>query len=109
MIALMELNIEKNLPHLGFVLIDSPVVTYKDPKYSSKELHENNVNSDGELLPEGVKDNFYGWLATRNDTGQIIVLENEEPSEQQKTQLSYTEFSGPSATDDERVGFFPVN
>lgn len=109
MVALMELNIEKNLPHLGFVLIDSPVVTYKDPKYSSKELHENNVNSDGELLPEGVKDNFYGWLATRNDTGQIIVLENEEPSEQQKTQLSYTEFSGPSATDDERVGFFPVN
>jgi hypothetical protein len=109
MIALMELNIEKNLPHLGFVLIDSPVVTYKDPKYSSQELHENNVNSDGELLPEGVKDSFYGWLATRNDTGQIIVLENEEPSEHQKTQLSYTEFSGPSATGDERVGFFPIN
>lgn len=109
MVALMELNIKKNLPHLGFVLIDSPVVTYKDPKYSSKELHENNVNSDGELLPEGVKDSFYGWLATRNDTGQIIVLENEEPSEQQKTQLSYTEFFGPSATDDERVGFFPIN
>lgn len=109
MVALMELNIEKNLPHLGFVLIDSPVVTYKDPKHSSKELHENNVNSDGELLPEGVKDSFYGWLATRKDTGQIIVLENEEPSEQQKTQLSYTEFFGLSAIDGERIGFFPVN
>ncbi|MBJ8504382.1 hypothetical protein I6M96_05125 [Acinetobacter seifertii] len=109
MIALMELNIEKNLPHLGFVLIDSPVVTYKDPKYSSKQLNENNMNSDGELLPEGVKDSFYGWLTTRNDTGQIIVLENEEPSEQHKSQLSYTEFSGPSATDNERIGFFPLN
>ncbi|WP_353166478.1 AAA family ATPase [Acinetobacter sp.] len=109
MIALMELNIEKNLPHLGFILIDSPVVTYKDPKHSSKELNENNVNSDGELLPEGVKDSFYGWLATRKDIGQIIVLENEEPNEQQKNQLSYTEFFGPSAVDGERVGFFPVN
>ncbi len=109
MIALMELNIEKNLPHLGFVLIDSPVVTYKDPKHSSKELNENNVSSDGELLPEGVKDSFYGWLATRKDIGQIIVLENEEPNEQQKNQLSYTEFFGPSAVDGERVGFFPVN
>lgn len=109
MVALMEFNIEKNLPHLGFVVIDSPVVTYKDPKHSLKELHENYVNSDGELLPEGVKDSFYGWLATRKDTGQIIVLENEEPSEQQKTQLSYTEFFGLSAIDDDRVGFFPLN
>lgn len=108
-VALMELNIEKNLPHLGFVLIDSPVVTYKDPKHSSRELNENDENSDGELLPEGVKDSFYGWLATRNNNGQIIVLENEEPSEQQKTHLSFTEFFGPSAIDDERVGFFPVH
>ncbi|MEQ0924986.1 hypothetical protein ABLT40_14645 [Acinetobacter schindleri] len=109
MVALMELNIEKNLPHLGFVIIDSPVVTYKDPKHSKKELHENDVNLDGELLPEGVKDSFYGWLATRKHIGQVIVLENEEPNEQQKNQLSYTEFFGPSAGDGERVGFFPVN
>ncbi|MFW1995518.1 hypothetical protein ACG904_11290 [Acinetobacter guillouiae] len=109
MVALMELNIENNLPHLGFVIIDSPVVTYKDPKHSKEELHEHDVNSDGELLPEGVKDSFYGWLATRKDIGQIIVLENEEPNEQQKNQLSYTEFFGPSAVEGERVGFFPVN
>ena len=61
------------------------------------------------MLPEGVKDSFYGWLATRKDIGQIIVLENEKPNEQQKNQLSYTEFFGPSAVDGERVGFFPVN
>ncbi|WP_151715458.1 hypothetical protein [Acinetobacter sp. TUM15071] len=109
MVALMELNIENNLPHLGFVIIDSPVVTYKDPKHSKEELHEHDVNSDGELLPEGVKDSFYGWLTARNNNGQIIVLENEEPSVQQKLQLSYTEFLGRSATSNERVGFFPVN
>lgn len=51
----------------------------------SISLHEHDVNLDGELLPEGVKDSFYGWLTTRNNNGQIIVLENEEPSAQQKT------------------------
>lgn len=108
MVALMELNIEKNLPHLGFIIIDSPVVTYKDPKHSKNELHYKDVDLDGELLPEGVKDSFYGWLATRNNKGQIIVLENEEPNDQQKTHLVYTEFSGPSASKNERAGFFPI-
>lgn len=109
MVALMELNIEKDLPHLGFILIDSPVVTYKDPKHSKKKSHENDVNLDGELLPEGVKDSFYSWLSTRKELGQVIVLENEEPIDQHKSQLSCTEFFGPYAIGNQRIGFFPLN
>lgn len=109
MVALMELNIEKSLPHLGFVLIDSPVVTYKDPKHSKKELHEYDVNSDGELLPEGVKDSFYGWLIAREKNGQIIVLENEEPTDEHKRIMSTTEFFGTGAQEGQRTGFFPID
>lgn len=93
----------------AYILIDSPVVTYKDPKHSKKKSHENDVNLDGELLPEGVKDSFYSWLSTRKELGQVIVLENEEPIDQHKSQLSCTEFFGPYAIGNQRIGFFPLN
>lgn len=109
MISLMELNIQKCLPHLGFIIVDSPVVTYKDPKHGKNNDQENELLVDGELLPEGVKDCFYGWLATRENIGQVIVLENEELIEQHKRLLGHTEFFGLNATEDERAGFFPID
>ncbi len=100
MVALMERAIVNKHPHLGLTIIDSPVVTYKDPKHG--------VDSDGEeLLDESVKDRFYAWLANRDEPGQIVILENEEPSSETLGKLHFTEFVGAGSTDG-RSGFFPV-
>ena len=100
MVALMERAIESGFPHPGIMVIDSPVVTYKDPKHAA--------NSDAEeLLDESVKDRFYAWLAERKKDGQVIILENEEPNNETKKTLRFTEFVGLEATDG-RAGFFPT-
>ncbi len=98
-IALMEHALRIGSPHLGVVAIDSPVVTYKDPKHGSNDIEE--------VLPVAVKDQFYAWLAKRKEPGQIIVIENEEPPEELRDQLPFTEFVGKGAVSG-REGFFPV-
>ncbi|MDK4745472.1 AAA family ATPase [Leclercia adecarboxylata] len=100
MICLMERAIRNGYPHSGFLVIDSPVVTYKDPKHSSDD-------NDEELLDECVKENFYSWLGNKATLGQIIILENEEPSPLQKRKLKYTEFVGAAGLNG-RKGFFPM-
>ncbi|WP_354690430.1 hypothetical protein [Phytobacter sp. RSE-02] len=100
MICLMERAIKKGYPHSGFLIIDSPVVTYKDPKHISFDNKE-------ELLDESVKENFYSWLGDKKTVGQIIILENEEPSPLQKRKLKYTEFVGVEGSNG-RKGFFPI-
>ncbi|HAT2300842.1 TPA: AAA family ATPase [Citrobacter freundii] len=102
MVCLMERAIKNGNPHPGFLIIDSPVVTYKDPKHSM-----NNEDEDEDLLDESVKDHFYSWLGNETTLGQIIVLENEEPSPLQKGKLNYTEFVGMSGSNG-RKGFFPA-
>jgi hypothetical protein len=100
MICLMERAIAKGFPHSGFLIIDSPVVTYKDPKYAID-------GEDEELLDESVKDHFYTWLGNSKTKGQVIILENEEPSSSQKENLKHTEFVGNTGALG-RKGFFPV-
>jgi hypothetical protein len=100
MVALMEHALGDGHPHLGLTIIDSPVVTYKDPKHAKNAEKE-------ELLDESVKDRFYAWLASRKEPGQIIILENEEPNAETLPKLSYTEFVGPGNTTG-RGGFFPI-
>lgn len=100
MVALMERALGNDHPHLGLTIIDSPVVTYKDPKHAKNTEKE-------ELLDESVKDRFYAWLASRKEPGQIIILENEEPNAETLSKLRYTEFVGAGNTTG-RGGFFPV-
>jgi hypothetical protein len=100
MVALMERAMGNEHPHIGITIIDSPVVTYKDPKHAKNAEKE-------ELLDESVKDRFYAWLASRKEPGQIIILENEEPSAETLSKLHHTEFVGAGNTTG-RGGFFPV-
>lgn len=97
-VAMMERALEQNNPHLGLLVVDSPVVTYKDPKHGSDD--------EDEALDPAVKDNFYAWLADRKGPGQIIVLENEEPSAGVQARLAHTEFVGVGEAEGRR-GFFP--
>jgi len=78
MIGILQETNRKNLPHPGFVLMDSPLVTYREPD---------------EHIGEGVKDAFYRNLATTLGDAQVIILENEEPPAAIKEQIAFTGFT----------------
>jgi hypothetical protein len=67
---------QKDLPHPGFIVLDSPLVTYRDP-ISSKA---------GPLSPDEaalsnttLKEHFFEHLHTISEFGQTLVLENVDP------------------------------
>jgi len=95
-IAVMEHAVKKGFPHLGFVVIDSPLKSYADPK--SKEQHDVEAST--------VTDRFYAWLAKWNGPGQLVILENQDIKEESKVLLTPLEFVG-EGDDDGRSGFYP--
>lgn len=94
-IALMEHALEAGHPHLGVVVIDSPLKAYADP--DSDEDHEVPVTT--------VTERFYDWLANFAGRGQIIVLENERISAETAVTLKPVEFTGKPGIG--RSGFYP--
>jgi hypothetical protein len=95
-VAFMEHALEKGHPHLGVVVLDSPLKTYADPE--STEEHE--------VPPATVIDRFYGWMSTWSGRGQIIVLENEpiKPETAEALDLiTFTRVRGKG-----RYGFYPL-
>jgi hypothetical protein len=96
-IAVMEHAVSSGHPHLGVVVIDSPLKSYADPK--SKEKREVPLAT--------VTDHFYAWLAKWSGPGQIVILENQEIKEDSKALLDPVEFVGDGG-DEGRRGFYPV-
>jgi hypothetical protein len=91
MIGVLRETARKNLPHPGFVLMDSPLVTYREPE---------------EHMGEGVKDAFYRNLATTLGDGQVIILENEEPPAAITKLIAFTGFTKNRTIG--RYGLFPA-
>ncbi|WP_207226631.1 hypothetical protein [Streptomyces albidoflavus] len=89
-IALARYCLDRRLPHLGFLVLDSPLVTYKEPDF------------DADRIPPNVIDHFYrSFLAF---PGQAIVVENATPPPDVLEHARIVTFSGSGA----RPGFFPV-
>ncbi|MBR7745140.1 hypothetical protein [Undibacterium baiyunense] len=95
-ISFMEHALEKGHPHLGVVLLDSPLKTYADPE-SNEEL---------DVPATTVIDLFYDWMSTWNGRGQIIVLENEPIKTDTAKLLDPITFTGNIGKG--RYGFYPV-
>lgn len=70
-IAVMAHSVEAKHPHLGFVVIDSPLKSYADPK--SKEQRD--------VAASTVTDQFYLWLSRWSGSGQVVILENQDIKE----------------------------
>lgn len=81
-IGLLRYCANRDMPHAGFVAIDSPLVTYK-----------RRDTQPGEEIPENVSHAFYEALALTPGDQQIIVLENEDPPESVRGKIYYTHFS----------------
>jgi hypothetical protein len=94
-IALLEYCRSNIKPHPGFVVLDSPLLAYREPE--SEE--------DKELAGTDLAEQFYNYLAGRPNDRQIIIVENRDPpaaiqQSGQVTMLSKNPGSG-------RYGFFP--
>ncbi|MFS0756127.1 hypothetical protein ABC383_15695 [Noviherbaspirillum sp. 1P10PC] len=96
-IALMQHALKEGHPHLGVVVLDSPLKAY-----AQKESAD---NMDRDIPTATVNASFYGWLSRFEGPGQIIVLENEAVDPATARALNAIEF-----TDDHthgRQGFYP--
>lgn len=81
-------------PHPGFVVVDSPLVAYREP------------DSVQEVSAAGVKEAFFRSLAKAVAGTQIVVFENEDPPTDLRQGVNYLHFSKSTASNT-RYGFFP--
>jgi hypothetical protein len=95
-VALLAHAMASKHPHIGFVVLDSPMKSYSDPKNKA----------DISVSPATVKDAFYSWLASWSGPGQVIVLENEPISAETAIRLKPTEFT--RSLTEGRYGFYPL-
>jgi hypothetical protein len=75
-VAVIVYCIENDLPHPGFVVLDTPLLTYREPMSS----RHGELSADEALLKaSSVAENFYKHLASLRDEVQFIVIENTDP------------------------------
>lgn len=94
-IALMQFCRDRNLPHPGFVVLDSPLLAYWKPE-----------GEDDDLRGTALKENFYQYLLGMSKENQVIIIENEHPPDFVQKSAPVTVFT--KNADVGRYGFFPV-
>lgn len=82
-----------DLPHPGFVVIDSPLTTYRK-----------NDNTNEDVSPD-IQQSFFKNLSSLGKDQQVIILENKEPKKEIRDKINYIHFSGSKGVG--RKGFFP--
>lgn len=93
-IGLLEFTHINELSHPGFVVLDTPLLAYREPE-----------GDDDDLSGTDVQNKFYEYLTALKDR-QVIILENNDPPENIK-KLSHTLFFSKNPHLG-RYGFFPV-
>jgi len=94
-IGLMEFCRERELPHPGFVVLDSPLLAYWKPE-----------GADDDLRGTDLKEMFYRYLLGLNKNNQVVIIENEHPPDFVTDEAKVTVFT--KNPDFGRYGFFPV-
>ena len=92
-LALFEYCRSRNMPHPGFVILDSPLIAYKEPKFE-----------DEGIAGTDLKPRFYEHLETFAASQQIFVVDHTEPP--QEFSAKATHFTKNPAMP--RYGLFPV-
>ena len=100
-IGLLEHCRLKERPHPGFVVLDSPLLAYREPKGEEKK-----DNEDKELAGTDLNEKFYTYLAGRPSDRQYIIVENRDPPDSVLAKGQVTMFS--KNPESGRYGFFPL-
>lgn len=93
-VALAEFCAANSHPHLGIVIMDSPLLAYREP----------DVGDEG-ILDTGLNKHFYDYLKSLKSI-QVLVIENVDPPADIISDESCTFFTGNPAQG--RAGFFPL-
>ena len=91
----MEFSRERNLPHPGFVVLDSPLLAYWKPE-----------GDDDDLRGTDLKEMFYRYLLGLRKDNQVIIVENEHPPDFVAGEGNVIVFT--KNPHQGRYGFFPV-
>jgi hypothetical protein len=93
-----------NLPHPGFLVLDTPLLAYRDPVKSK----EGALSDDEKVLAASpVRQNFFRHLASLEGQAQFIVLDNIDPPPKIEQWADTELFTGTKGGPG-RFGFFPV-
>ena len=95
-VSLLQYCRQFETPHPGFIVLDSPLLSYREPEGEGDDLSGTDLNS-----------HFYEFLAKLQDDRQVLVIENTDPPAdiQLATQaVKFTKIEGVG-----RYGFFPDN
>ncbi|SMQ68587.1 hypothetical protein SAMN06295905_1594 [Devosia lucknowensis] len=103
-VAVMIYCRTNRLPHPGFVVLDSPLVTYRKPIHYKRH---GDLEADEKAIASTALDvAFYRHLAGLGELGQVYVIENNDPPSKMPAAVKIERFSGESG--DGRQGLFPV-
>lgn len=91
-LALLKSCRKREMPHPGFVLIDSPLVVYREP------------DTDEKGFSHDVKDAFYRSIAEEFQAAQVIIFENDDPPLDIVKTANLIRFTGAN---NGRYGFIP--
>jgi hypothetical protein len=94
-IGLLDFCKDNQTPHPGFVILDSPLLSYRAPESSEDDLSETDLD-----------ERFYAYLAEAQDDRQVIIIENITPPAVITAGSNVEMFSGNPNTG--RYGFFPL-
>lgn len=95
-LGLAQYCFDRDIAHPGFVVLDSPLVTYRPPDGEADEVDAS--------LPAGIVTAFYEDVQRRFD-GQVIIMENLDP--QQSLESESVDVVFTKRPDRGRYGFFP--
>ncbi len=92
------------MPHPRFVILDSPLTTFKQGRDKRDRLQED-VPTES-ILDAGIEASFWRSLTKVPPGLQIIVLDNKEPPEDLIEKISYEWFAG--SVDGKRQGYISL-
>lgn len=95
-IGLMKFCRERDLPHPGFVVLDSPLLAYWKPE-----------GDDDDLRGTDLKEMFYRYLLGLHKDNQVIIVENQHPPDFVYEEGNVTVFT--KNPHQGRYGFFPIS
>jgi predicted nuclease with TOPRIM domain len=93
-IGLLEFCCREGTPHPGFVVLDSPLLSYREPDNEADDLSGTDLNT-----------HFYTYLQAKMRSQQVIVIENTDPPSDVQASPQALKFTG--LKDSGRYGLFP--
>lgn len=94
-IGLLQFCKTKATPHPGFVILDSPLLAYRAPE-----------GPEDDLTGTDLQEKFYEYLSGLPQDRQVIIVENNDPPANIRTQAQSTMFSKNPHSG--RYGLFPA-